>query len=128
MRPGHSVGQHRSGPDVSDWPAASTTLSLLDGKWVVAVIAALAAGPRRHAALLMSIGSGISDKVLIDTLRRMRSTGLVNRRVIDNEGIAVIYALTPRGYSLREPVAALIHWAHTDSRRPRPPTDPPGDG
>jgi DNA-binding HxlR family transcriptional regulator len=112
MGPGPPVGPHRPRPDISDWPAASTTLSLLDGKWIVAVLAALAPGPRRHKALVTAIGNGISDKVLTDTLRRMQTTGLVTRHVLDNGERAVVYALTPQGHTLFVPVAGLIDWAH----------------
>jgi DNA-binding HxlR family transcriptional regulator len=120
MRSGPSVGPHRSGP-MPDWAAASTTLTLLAGKWVVAALSVLARGPRRHAAVQKSIGSGISDKVLIDTLRRMQRNGLLTRQVQDSGGqVAVIYALTPRGRSLLDPVMSLARWAHEQRPGPQP--------
>jgi DNA-binding HxlR family transcriptional regulator len=114
MRPDRRVGQHRRGPDVSDWPAGSKTLSLLRGKWHVAVLAALADGPRRHMAVRRFIGNRISGKVLTETLQRMEQLGLVSRTVLDDGEPGVAYALTPLGYALLDPVASLIRWAQTD--------------
>jgi DNA-binding HxlR family transcriptional regulator len=85
MRPGQPVGPHRTGP-VPDWAAAGATMSLLAGKWVIAALSTLASGPRRHGAVYRSIGSGISDKVLTETLRRMQRNGLLTRRVVDTDG------------------------------------------
>jgi DNA-binding HxlR family transcriptional regulator len=119
MRPGHRSGQHRR-PDVSDWPAALTTQARLAGKWVPAVLATLAPGPRRYTDLFDAIGHGLSDKVLTDTLVRMQTTGLVTHRLIDNGRRNVVYALTPQGYSLLDPLAALIRWAKAHG--PEPPT------
>jgi DNA-binding HxlR family transcriptional regulator len=122
MRPGHRVGQHRIRPDVIDWPEVLTTQARLAGKWVPAVLVMLSAGPCRYTDLFDAIGHGLSDKVLTDTLVRMQATGLITHRLIDNGRRNVVYALTPQGYSLLDPVAALIRWAKTHGAE-TPPAD-----
>ena len=76
---------------------------LIAHTWDPVVLMALRFGPQRRGELLAAIG-GISDKVLADALRRLLTSGLIER------GDA--YALTPLGTSLVEgPLAALAQWA-----------------
>lgn len=127
MRSGPPVGQPRSAVTAADAFAARTTLELLDRKWVPPVLVVLAGGPRRYAGLARAVGSRISKKVLIDTLRGMEGSRLLTRQVdLDGSELAVRYALTPRGRSLLPIVAGLAHWARTDAARHR--RTPPDDG
>lgn len=114
MRPGLPVGQSPLEYEVGGWEAARVTLDLLAGKWVMAVLAALAnGGSHRRVRVLAAVGHGVSDKVLTETVRRMERDGLVSRREVANGQTAVYYRLTPRGRSLLDPVAALIRWEQT---------------
>jgi DNA-binding HxlR family transcriptional regulator len=111
MRPGFGIGAHRPRPvEGSDWDTARTAIELISGKWVVPIVAALFAGPRRQGELRRRVGGGISDKVLTETLRRMERDGLLTRRVVEGEQPAVFYALTSFGRSLAVPLAALAGW------------------
>ena len=76
---------------------------------------ALGEGPRRYAELQDRIG-GISKKMLTQTLRKLESNGLVERRRLRSAPPGVEYRLTELGATLLEPVSALSRWAeqHTD--------------
>lgn len=76
---------------------------LVANTWNPVVLWALRDGPRRHVDLRRAIG-GISAKVLTETLRRLESDGLLERR----EGA---YALTPLGSSFLEPIEGFGRWA-----------------
>jgi DNA-binding HxlR family transcriptional regulator len=85
-------------------------LNMIADKWTVMVIYALSKGTTRHSELLRSI-SGISQKMLTQTLRQLEASGLVQRTVYPVVPPKVEYALTPLGTSLLEPVTAIKQWA-----------------
>ena len=85
-------------------------LNLIANKWTVMVIYALSKGTARHSELRHSI-SGISQKMLTQTLRQLEASGLVKRTVYPVVPPKVEYSLTPLGKSLLEPVAVLKQWA-----------------
>lgn len=60
--------------------------------------------------------TGVPQKSLVATLRRLERNGIVSRRVVDARPVAVEYAITPLGTTLRAPVDALLDWvrAHAD--------------
>ncbi|WP_370970560.1 winged helix-turn-helix transcriptional regulator [Amycolatopsis sp. cg9] len=76
---------------------------LVANTWNPVVLWALRHGPRRHVDLRREIG-GISAKALTETVRRLESDGLVERR----EGA---YALTSLGSSFLEPIEGFGRWA-----------------
>ena len=55
-----------------------SVLELVAGKWALLIVDALAAGPQRTAGLRRRIG-GISEKMLIQTLRRLQRSGFIAR-------------------------------------------------
>jgi DNA-binding HxlR family transcriptional regulator len=83
---------------------------LLAHTWDPVVLAALRPGPRRRHELRTAIG-GISDKVLSETLHRLITNGLVDRRAYAQAPPRVDYALTSLGQSLVDgPLKALGRW------------------
>ena len=88
-------------------------LALIADKWAVLVAGCLVDGPKRHSWLRHRIG-GISGKMLTRTLRELERAGLVERRIFPEVPPRVEYSLSPLGFSLREPVAALTDWAKTN--------------
>ena len=88
---------------------ARAVLTLLAEKWVLLVIEALSGEPKRTSALRRQIG-GISEKMLIQTLRRLQALGLVERRDYREVPPKVEYALTERGWSLSPVVITLDRW------------------
>lgn len=91
-----------------DCPARAL-LSLLAEKWALLVIHALSEGTARTGALKRRIG-GVSEKMLIQTLKRLEGVGLVDRRVYPEVPPRVEYALTDLGWSLSPVVRALDRW------------------
>ena len=85
-------------------------LEMIADKWTVMVIYSLSKGTARHSQLMHAI-SGISQKMLTQTLRQLEASGLVKRTVYAVVPPKVEYSLTPLGETLLEPVAAIKKWA-----------------
>lgn len=91
---------------------ARVVLSLLAERWALLVIEALSGGAKRTSALRRQIG-GISEKMLIQTLRRLETLGLVERHDYREVPPRVEYTLTERGWSLSPLILALDRWVET---------------
>ena len=91
-----------------DCPARAV-LSLLAEKWALLIIHALSEETRRTGALKRRVG-GISEKMLIQTLKRLEDVGLVARRAYPEVPPRVEYELTELGWSLSPLVKALDRW------------------
>ncbi len=78
-------------------------------KWALLLIHTLADGPARTAQLRRRIG-GISEKMLIQTLRRLERNGFVARRAYPEVPPRVEYSLTGLGASLSGPITTLDRW------------------
>lgn len=85
-------------------------LSRLADKWVTLVLCALIDGKRRHSALARQI-SGVSQKMLTQTLRNLERDGLLTRTVTPTVPLTVEYNLTPLGRSLVDVFLQLKTWA-----------------
>ena len=85
-------------------------LDRIADKYTVLVIIFLQDSPRRFSELQRMI-TGVSQKVLTQTLRSLERDGLLTRRVYPEVPPRVEYALTPLGETLIEPLAALRTWA-----------------
>src|ERR1700730_8850805 len=84
-------------------------LELVTDKWTALVMNALKGGTRRLSDLQREI-EGVSQKMLIQTLRRMEEDGLVARTVYPVVPPRVEYTLTPLGETFLEPLANLCQW------------------
>ena len=87
-------------------------LDLVGDKWTVLVFGSLCdhGGRRRFNAIRRDI-PGISQKSLTQCLRRLERNGLLQRHVYSRAGaLAVEYAFTELGYTLDDPVGALLAW------------------
>lgn len=82
---------------------------LLD-RWSLSLLTVLQDGPRRFNELRRDV-TGITQKSLSQTLRRLERNGMVDRRVLDTRPLAVEYRLTELGRSVEEPLEALARWA-----------------
>lgn len=91
-----------------DCPARAL-LTVLADKWALLLIFALSPGAQRTGALRRRVG-GISEKMLIQTLRRLEGSGLVERHAFAEVPPRVEYRLTAAGLSLSPLVVALDHW------------------
>jgi DNA-binding HxlR family transcriptional regulator len=84
-------------------------LELLAEKWALLVIFRLRVKPHRTAELRREIG-GVSEKMLIQTLRKLERYGLVERHDFNEVPPRVEYTLTTLGSSLALPVEQLERW------------------
>ncbi len=102
-------------PDVfnAECPARKA-LSLVADKWTLLVLLALLGGAKRHGALKRKL-TGITQKMLTQTLRRLERDGLVRRTEHPVVPPQVEYSLTPLGESLSGPIQALSEWAKEHS-------------
>ncbi|WP_047100270.1 winged helix-turn-helix transcriptional regulator [Sphingomonas sanxanigenens] len=92
--------------------SARKVLALLAEKWTLLVIHALSERSYRTAELRRRIG-GVSEKMLIQALRRLEECGLVARTNYSEVPPRVEYALTSLGYSLSSVVRELDRWIET---------------
>ena len=84
-------------------------LGALAEKWALLLVYLLANGPVRTAELRRRIG-GISDKMPIQTVRRLERNGFVAHRAYPEVPPRVEYSVTVLGASLSEPITALDRW------------------
>lgn len=103
--------------------AVEEVMRVLNGQWVVAVLAALATGPLHFAELLAEVNAveervgrrthdrPLSRPVLARTLDRMESADLVIRTADSTPHPSVWYTLTPTGRSLLGALRPLAEWA-----------------
>jgi DNA-binding HxlR family transcriptional regulator len=93
--------------------ASRRVLDLLSDKWTTLVLRALERGTQRFGVLKRRI-EGISQKMLTQTLRRLETSGLINRSAQQIVPPVVEYSLTPLGQSLLPALDALVYWAEAN--------------
>jgi len=97
-------------PDVFlRYPGSALVISLLADKWTIPVIHALARGTKRTGELRRAI-TGVSQKMLTQTLRMLEERGLIQRTVYPVVPPRVEYRLTELGESISEPLQHLCEW------------------
>jgi len=97
-------------PDICSASCPSRkVLELLAEKWALLVIFRLRVKPHRTAELRREIG-GVSEKMLIQTLRKLERFGLVTRHDFNEMPPRVEYELSEMGESLALPVEQLERW------------------
>lgn len=100
-------------PPPNVFAAQCPTRQLLDriaDKWSVLILTTLGDEEMRFNALKRRI-SGISQKMLSQTLRSLERDGLVQRQVFATIPVTVSYAITPLGAELLDALRAMIDWA-----------------
>lgn len=83
---------------------------LITGKWAVLLISSLADGAKRSNVLHREV-EGISQKMLVQTLRGLESNGMVERKVYPVVPPKVKYSLTPLGMTLVPIGKSMCLWA-----------------
>jgi DNA-binding HxlR family transcriptional regulator len=86
-------------------------LDRIGDKWTVLVLGELGEQGACRFTRLRKRLSGVSEKMLTQTLRALERDGLVRRTVYPAVPVRVEYALTPLGHTLREPLRALTEWS-----------------
>lgn len=91
-------------------------LNHIADKWSMIVLVTLASRPYRFGELQREI-TGISQRMLTETLSDLQRDGLINRTVYPTKPPSVEYSLTPLGETLMIPLWELVHWANTHSKK-----------
>ena len=99
----------------TDCPSQSI-LALIGSKWSMLVLCSLRTGPQRTHALKRRL-SGVSAKMLTQTLRELERHGIVARRDYGEVPPRVEYSLTPLGRSLATLVVEIENWVTTNYTR-----------
>lgn len=108
------------GSDEEQWRedcAPRRVLELFATKWTSMILHTLHArhdGTARSGALHRSL-PGISKKMLIQTLRELEQSGLIERHTLDSVPSEVSYALSPLGQLMVEPIELIYDWARQNS-------------
>ncbi|MGO4274817.1 winged helix-turn-helix transcriptional regulator [Paenibacillus sp. TAF58] len=85
------------------------TLEVLGGKWKVLILYLLIKGTKRTSELKRLIPS-ITQKVLIQTLRELETSGLIQRKKFNQVPPRVEYSTTELGQSLEPVLRDLCNW------------------
>lgn len=88
---------------------AERTIKIIGGRWKVFVLYYLLESDKRLSELRRLI-PGVSQKVLVQSLRELEEHGIVDREVFAEVPPRVVYSLTRLGESLRPIVGALCDW------------------
>ncbi|WP_028649586.1 helix-turn-helix domain-containing protein [Nocardiopsis sp. CNT312] len=78
--------------------------------WSMEVLNRLCENPCRFNQLRRAIPA-VTQKSLTTTLRRLERNGIVERTIVHTRPVAVEYAITPLGKTLRAPVEELLRWS-----------------
>lgn len=92
-------------------------LEIFSTKWTSMILHTLHArheGVARSGALHRSL-PGISKKMLVQTLRELEASGLIERHTLDSVPPAVSYALSPLGKLMVQPIEMIYDWARQNS-------------
>jgi DNA-binding HxlR family transcriptional regulator len=84
-------------------------MAVLAEKWTLLIVAQLANGPMRTAEIRRGV-DGISEKMLIQTLRKLEAFELVSRKSYPELPPRVEYRLTPLGRSLSRLAGLFGRW------------------
>jgi len=87
----------------------NATLRIISGKWKPLVLFFLRDGAKRYGELKRLI-PGVSDKVLIQTLKDLEADRVLLRTDYKEVPPKVDYALTPLGKSLANAIVPLCTW------------------
>ncbi|WP_314060734.1 helix-turn-helix domain-containing protein [uncultured Vagococcus sp.] len=89
----------------------ATTVQLVGSKWKLLIIRDLISGSKRTSELKRSL-SGISQKVLTESLSSMIDDGLVNRIDLKKVPPHVEYQLTSLGESFLPVIESMRQWGN----------------
>lgn len=87
----------------------ATTVQLIGSKWKLLILRNLLVRPWRFNELKRDL-TGISQKVLTDSLRSMENDGLITRTVYPEVPPHVEYSLSEIGESMRPIIKAMELW------------------
>jgi len=96
--------------DPADCKGLADVLMSVGDKWTILVVGALSKGPLRYNEIQRRV-SGISQRMLTLTLKRLELDGIVTRTLFPSVPPRVDYELTGLGMTLRGALVPLHRWA-----------------
>lgn len=87
----------------------ATTVQLIGSKWKILIIRNLMQRPWRFNELKRDL-TGISQKVLTDSLRSMELDGIIKRKTYPEIPPHVEYSLSDLGKSMKPIIEAMAEW------------------
>ena len=96
--------------ELPECPVA-TTVALIGSNWKLLIIRNLLQRPWRFNELKRDL-TGISQKVLTDSLRSMEEDGLITRTVYPEVPPRVEYALSDLGQTLKPILDSMVEWGN----------------
>jgi DNA-binding HxlR family transcriptional regulator len=84
------------------------SLDVVGDRWSLLIVRELLVGPARFGELRTGLPT-IATNLLSDRLKDLENQGVTERRLAHDTN-AIVYALTPWGEQLAEPISALIRW------------------
>lgn len=93
-----------------DCKGLADVLASVGDKWTIMVVGALSKGPLRYNEVQRRV-SGVSQRMLTLTLKRLEADGLVTRTLFPSVPPRVDYELTDLGQTLRGALVPLHLWA-----------------
>jgi DNA-binding HxlR family transcriptional regulator len=84
------------------------SLDTIGDRWSLLIVRELLLGPLRYGELKTAL-DGIATNLLVNRLRDLEGSGVIERQVGDVGGL--VYALTPWGAQLREAIESLVRWS-----------------
>ncbi len=107
-----------------EWCPMTTAASLISKKWNPVIIERLLENGSMGFNDLKKDLSGISSKVLSDSLEDLQRACVVNREVVSKKPYRVDYSLTERGKELEGAVRELREWGEKNFREPEEDEEP----
>jgi DNA-binding HxlR family transcriptional regulator len=104
--------QISAGPDAYKHSILYDCCCVFGNKWNLLVVVSLMEGTKRNSELLQQI-SGISHKMLNESLKKLISLKMIERQVYPEVPPRVEYSLTEFGRSLSGPLFAFMEWHET---------------
>jgi DNA-binding HxlR family transcriptional regulator len=98
-----------AGKSYGQFCGLARALDVVGDRWTLLIVRELLIGPARFGQLRAGLNT-IATNLLADRLKDLETHGVIERRLA-NDVNAIVYALTPWGQQLREPVDALIRWS-----------------
>jgi DNA-binding HxlR family transcriptional regulator len=89
-------------------------MAVLAEKWTLLIVTQLANGPMRTAEIRRGV-DGVSEKMLIQTLRKLEGFGLVSRKSYPEVPPRVEYKLTALGRSLARLAGLFSRWVERNA-------------
>ena len=94
----------------TDCRGLADVLSSVGDKWTIMVVGPLSKGQLRYNEIRRQV-SGISQRMLTLTLKRLEADGIVTRTLFPSVPPRVDYELTELGQTLRAALVPLHRWA-----------------